>query len=861
MQYLQTPNLPPFVIQAIHDEITELHNHKAKLNGPISIYESLKIKIGYSQPLQTCIKEAFDQLTDPNVNDPTIPGLLLGRIQSGKTRAFVGIMAMAFDKGFDACIVLTKPDDGLVMQTKARMEKDFEDFLDTSCLYKENIVAVYDVEKKMNLSPLQCQYKSIFVLHKNRRLVAMKGILDTYFQNKKILVIDDEADFVSRTYYVKQRSVTGGITGFRIDELTSSPNISCFYLQVTATPYSLLLQPDETVDVQNGVLSCFHPRFTVLVPTHDRYVGGNQYFEQALDPQSMYSFLFHPISDQCLDKLLARNARSNTTTNANSSPLFQDLRDALMSYFVGSSIRRVQEYSAHRVHYKTSFLIHCAVEKGDHRYEKKIIDIILNSWQRDILQDNTSHLRTAFNNAFNDFVSSNRAGNTHIDSTTNKTELACLPMPTGSDVWNDFLDIFKQIGYSVLCINGDTTDDPNLYEKDGQLKLPSYLNIFIGGFKADRGITIDHMIAFLYGRRPQSGGSANTILQHMRHYGNRSAEDLSVTRFHTTYSLYNKLKDINSTDESLRDFFAKNATPTVTYIDYDPSTATYRLCSPQQTRMSSLRAYGAFGRLIATPGFQTGNPKTISPIINNIDRQLSVAVAGTPFLMDKTVAYQLINLINSTLVYQRTTIHWEPKTMIEAIEKHCPPDGRIWAYYVTNRNIARLKGNGRYEDAPDDGKTDTPIAARNATNRPFLMFIKENGSSAQGWGGAPFYWPVLRLPMNAKPNIFCDGAINGPRRSTKLEVTLKDGTTINKGTVQDTLIECIKNAGVQNVHNLNIIYRYNNLIHSAGRCPNGFSTIIPAQFFLRKGITAKQAKDFLETISTRLNLGWSISLI
>ena len=36
------------------------------------------------------------------------PGLLLGKIQSGKTRAFVGVMALGFDKGIDICVILTK---------------------------------------------------------------------------------------------------------------------------------------------------------------------------------------------------------------------------------------------------------------------------------------------------------------------------------------------------------------------------------------------------------------------------------------------------------------------------------------------------------------------------------------------------------------------------------------------------------------------------------------------------------------------------------------------------------------------------------------------------------------------------------
>lgn len=857
--------IPTYLTATVQNEINDLKAHKNKLQGPISIYVTLKRKIGYSQALQDCIDETYKNLTDPNAPDTSIPGLLLGRIQSGKTRAFVGVIAKAFDNGFDACIVLTKPDDGLVMQTKARLENDFSDFLNTNCLYSQNVVVVYDVKKKLNLSQLQCSYKSIFVLHKNKRLEAMKKTLDAYFENKKVLIIDDEADFVSRTFYCKQKQITGGVTGFRIDDLSNNPLIDCYYLQVTATPYSLLLQPDETIEVKNGILSCFHPRFTVLVPTHNQYVGGEQYYVKSLNSQSMYSYLMHSMSDACLDRLLKKNENNGITKKAATHPLFNDLRDALMSYFVGSAIRRIQE-KQNKQNYKTSFLIHCATEKGDHTYEKTIVDIILNEWQKEVLQQQGLGLSQLFAITYIDMAASNQAGNTCVDPKNNRTELSHLNMPAIADVWAEFLDIFIKQSYSVLCINGDTTDDPNLYEKDGQLKLPSYLNIFIGGFKADRGITINNMIAFLYGRRPQNGGSANTILQHMRQYGNRSAADMSVTRFHTTNSLYQKLKEIYETDESLRVFFKNSATPTVTYIEYDPTRATYRLCSPQQIRMSSIRAYGSLARLIATPGFQTKDHKSISSTISAIDNKLNQsAPAKTPFLMDKNDAYKLLTTIKSTFLYgqalKNQAYEWDEKTMIEAIEKYCPSDNKIWAYYSKSRNLSRFKTGQRFEDAPEDGNTDTPIAIRTATNRPFLMFIRENGDKNKGWNGTPFYWPVLRLPQNAQPNIFCDGVINMPRKNAQLVVKQSNGTQIVGLGVVDTLIECIKTAGPANVEGLNINYRKNNLVYTAGRCPKNYSTIVPGKYFIRKGITASDAERFLNEISSKLKLNWIISIV
>ena len=56
------------------------------------------------------------------------PGMLLGKIQSGKTRAFLGIIALAFDKGFDMAVVLTKGTKTLGNQTVRRIANDFRTF-------------------------------------------------------------------------------------------------------------------------------------------------------------------------------------------------------------------------------------------------------------------------------------------------------------------------------------------------------------------------------------------------------------------------------------------------------------------------------------------------------------------------------------------------------------------------------------------------------------------------------------------------------------------------------------------------------------------------------------------------------------
>ena len=54
--------------------------------------------------------------------------MMLGSIQSGKTRAFIGLMSLCFDNDFDMTIILTKCSKALVQQTVSRMTSEFDGF-------------------------------------------------------------------------------------------------------------------------------------------------------------------------------------------------------------------------------------------------------------------------------------------------------------------------------------------------------------------------------------------------------------------------------------------------------------------------------------------------------------------------------------------------------------------------------------------------------------------------------------------------------------------------------------------------------------------------------------------------------------
>jgi hypothetical protein len=91
------------------------------------------------------------------------PGMLLGKIQSGKTRAFIGIMAKAFDEGYDFAIVLTKGTQALSEQTMKRLARDFASAIE------DDRVRVYDIIKlPKNLTQYHLRQKWIIVAKKEK---------------------------------------------------------------------------------------------------------------------------------------------------------------------------------------------------------------------------------------------------------------------------------------------------------------------------------------------------------------------------------------------------------------------------------------------------------------------------------------------------------------------------------------------------------------------------------------------------------------------------------------------------------------------------------------------------------------------
>jgi len=743
-------------------------------DGLQKIYPHFCDTVPYSKELQECIEGTISNLYKSGLtpSEAKKPGLLLGKIQSGKTRAFVGCMALAFDNGIDACIILTKGTNALVDQTVKRMKYDFRDCKRDARPKLFPTVSIYDIMKKrggLNKSLINNE-KNVFIAKKQdeNMQILLDVFLNSELKDKNILIIDDEADFVSRAFLKKKSDIKEGVIASQIDKLIEGlPN--CRYLQVTATPYSLYLQPDNYVDVSNGRVVPFRPRFTALVPIHDKYVGSQQYFVESQNQSSMYSCLYHEVDPDCIASLFADKKskgghyikRGLLKKKVETSSKINDLRWSIMHYFVASAIRELQEESIGNDSYHTSFVMHVGTDKLDHAWEADLIETLLNSWADSIVTPSADlrKFNTLFDEIYGNLDRSISLGKSEI---TDESHEKILSIPTKDAVYARVLDLIQNEEYNVQLVNSDQNVH-SLLDDNGQLELTHKLNLFIGAFVLDRGITINHLLGFFYGREPQTKQQA-TVLQHCRMYGNRSLNDMAVTRLYSQKTLYNVLKKVNDMDDMMRERFSATindpkADPSIEFIVCDKSNGIIP-CNMSNVALSKSIVWRA-GKFVLPSGQQTiSSIIKLRDIVGQIGQYFAGKAERQCFEIDAKDAIAMVKLAQEQFAYNskydNLDCKWDGSDMITLIGRLKDSNGKILAYTRTDCNTGRVRSDGiGFIDAPLDGQKESPYLKSQSEKKPVLAMQLNKGNKTQGWLGEPFYWPVLCLPQSMDSIMYC----------------------------------------------------------------------------------------------------------
>lgn len=705
-------------------------------------YDRLKEIRKDGEDLAQCVGETVSRM-ETSVTSEKKPGILLGKIQSGKTRAFVGAIALGFDHEYDIAIILTKGTKALAEQTYARLSTDFKEFVD------DHRVQIFDImHVPENLVAWELKQKIVMIVKKEKNNLkrTFKALMETYpnLQHKKVLIIDDEADYASVSYRRDKETgvIEQGTIGRMIDELRSNVAESDF-LQVTATPYSLYLQPDDSLPTSGYAFLPKRPAFTILLPTHANYIGGDFYFADDLDPTKIGYYVFEEIPIEERDALQKSDGRRFKLNEVLTTKAIKMLRKAIVNFVVGACIRQIQQSIVGEKEQYYSFIIHTERSRSSHTWQIQVVDQFIDEFKK-IAENDSEQFKNLVKESYDDLAPSVKAGG--------------FLLPPIEQIFGKVSEAVKEERIMATKVNSEI-EVRQLLDENGQLKLRTPLNIFIGGQILDRGITIGNLIGFYYGRNTQKF-QQDTVLQHSRMYGSRPLPDVAVTRFYTTKNIYDVMKRIHEFDSALRDAFLSGAQDHGVYFIRQDDRGRIVPCSPNKVLISDIFALRPFRRFVPY-GFQTIAPSYLTREISKIDQLVATALGsrdGNPVLITLEQAKQFLDAIKDTIEFEKGfDFDWNSlNAAMEFLSKY--PDtkenhGHVWLLVRRDRDNSRMR-QSRYFDAPDTSHLEGKIAREQAKTIPMLMLFRQNGKEEDGWRGSPFWWPVVVAPEETHTAIF-----------------------------------------------------------------------------------------------------------
>ena len=716
-----------------------LRRNKLKLdvmeNGP-QYYERLKSYRNDDDALADCVKCVVDKLSNSSTSDAQ-PGMLLGKIQSGKTRAFIGVIASAFDHGFDIALVLTKGTRTLSAQTVSRLSGDFKEFIE------EDELMVMDIMKLPGkLTQSELRRKIVIVAKKQvQNLSRLIDFVDNQdkLQRKKVLIVDDEADLASVRFVRKKDdpdTVQGKIAE-QIDELRELSDRVAF-LQVTATPYSLYLQPENYEDSENSGDFIFKPKrpaFTELLPIHDGYVGGDHYFG-AFEDDDPRSMLIVEVEEQEQHALRKPDQRRISEDRILQSQNTIGLRRAIITFVVAAGVRQWQQRETGERQKKYSMVIHNDTQRSAHAWQSQVVfwlyEAITNA-----AKEYPESLHLLFDETFEDLSSSILAHG--------------KKMPPYDEAFDFFIDALLSDDVVVEKVNSDN-DVMALLDEKAELKLRTPYNIFVGGNILDRGITIPNLISFYYGRNPRVMQS-DTVLQHSRMYGNRHLDDLAVTRLYTSRAVFDRLYAINDFERTLRNAFENGAHDKGVVFIRNDDNRRIRPCAPNKVLLSEVVSVSR-DTLLLPSDFQTKGSRAMGKLQARLDKLIHPEWCDTGefVCIDRRKAHEIIDVIQQTMEFDSVKFGWN--AMHGVIDYYSGSgDGKILLLAETGRELTRDKSGDK------SGLSILGTALRRKVigtqrARPALILLQQKGGRDRGWTAHSFWWPILAAPTNAEPCVF-----------------------------------------------------------------------------------------------------------
>ena len=426
--------------------------------------------------------------------------LLLGNVQSGKTAQVLGVLsALADDGDHRIFLYLTTDSVDLQDQTFKRAKANLENFIVLSENSDSDFIQVIKADKPI-----------LVVVKKNARVLKRWRNLFTSQENLKgypLVIIDDEADAASLNTNADKQNKEASTINKLLNEIKNACCQSLF-IQLTATPQSLLLQHQE---------SAWQPEFIHFFEAGENYIGGNFVFS---DPPSYIIRFIDSELDEIKDE---------------SGEIPEGIKQALQSFLLTCAEFDLCGKT------NCNFALHPSYKIQDHQAFADKIQMHLN----DLVQavNNGENFANGFEESYKD-LRQTKPDIHHFE-----------------EIYEKLIALLQEKRINVLVLNSKTEAD---------FDLERGFNIVIGGNVIGRGLTIPKLQTVYYSRMAKKP-NADTFWQHSRIFGYDRDKSLlrlyipsDVYHFFVTLNQANNLiiEQVKEQNGKIQIIYPKNINPT-----------------------------------------------------------------------------------------------------------------------------------------------------------------------------------------------------------------------------------------------------------------------------------------------------------
>lgn len=430
-------------------------------------------------------------------------GLLYGRVQSGKTLAMMTFSALALDNGFRVVIVLTTNFLKLVAQTAERFEA-----VEGPLVRASTRIETWN-EDLDNVRTQIGTYGIVFICAKDPKhlMTLVKFLGDVGADRYPAVILDDEADQATPDTSTASRARGTHAPSSTVHRRTVrnevEPELSVreavphnVFVQVTATPYALLLQ---------NVGDPLRPSFTRLLEPGAGYTGSDAFFSaDKLDGPSP------PLV------FVDENESQLILASDDEAPL--GLQRAIAFFLLSAAAQQLTD----KRRLPQNFLCHTSMKMTEHRRVAGIIRRYINRIKDELPGVVAGSGETAIR-----FVDAERE--------LRKTIPDAPPLSALIDNLRD-----RVVRRNIFEINSNSDVE----------EYPPTLNFLVGGNILGRGITVENLLVTYYLRAAKIT-QMDTVLQHARMFGYR-AKIMRYTRLYSPQSLIERFAAIHEAERELR---------------------------------------------------------------------------------------------------------------------------------------------------------------------------------------------------------------------------------------------------------------------------------------------------------------------